>query len=131
MGHTRFFSSSFSSSILRGSFEDENEDEEEDRLAKRAIDRHRRSESFQVFVARNFHRTKRARSGRNHLNLEEREAARAQVLDELTERHFRGVVRAVEHGFAGEKSPLADAVNATNQFARAPAFEAVRVAEFV
>ena len=66
--------------------------------------------------------------GGEHLDIEEEEALAAEVLVEVVEGDFGGVADAVEHGFAREKSADGDAVDAADEPAVLPAFEAVCVA---
>lgn len=68
---------------------------------------------------------------RGHLDIEESEAAGAEMLDEVVEGGFGGVGNAVEHGFAGEVSADGYAVDAADQFVVLPEFEAMGVASAV
>ena len=68
------------------------------------------------------------RNRSQHLDVKQRKAAPAQVLDQVEQGDFRGVGNAMEHRFAGEKPAERHPVNAARQSRPLPAFQAVGAA---
>jgi hypothetical protein len=88
---------------------------------------HRTFQTFEIFRARNLNRTEPPRNVRQHLNVKQDKFPFAQPRDELVQRDFGSVVRAVEHGFACKQTTDRHTVNATHQFIATPTFDAVGV----
>ena len=89
------------------------------------------SKAIEIIGARNLDGAEARGDGGEHLDVEEREIALAQVFDKVVQGDFGGVADAVEHGFAGEKAADSNAVDAADKFVILPAFEAVGVALLV
>lgn len=65
----------------------------------------------------------------DELAVEQLPAAGAKPRDEMRERDLRCVANAADHRFAEKGAAQRDAVQAADQFAHLPAFDAVRMAE--
>lgn len=82
-----------------------------------------------VIVAGNFHGSEAERVGRGDLDVEKLETLSGQMPDECQERDFRGVPFPIEHRFGRKESSQRGSVNAADQLAFVPGFDAVSVTE--
>src|SRR5439155_25690923 len=73
-------------------------------LAERTGLPHRFGQSPQIFLARDRNPAHLRSDRRQHLDVEQRKAARSQVLEQAEQGHFRRIAHAVEHGLARKKA---------------------------
>ena len=84
-------------------------------------------EAGQEYVERDGGGAELASDVGDHLDVEKLVALGFEVMEEVVEGDFRGVVRSMEHGFPGEEATDGDTIYPADECAGLPTLHAVRV----